>query len=170
VAEERSTVESTKITRTVGRVTAIDGEWVTVLTPAGKSQQLAFDDDTEVFRCAPGDVEDITDDSRIVVKYHADSPNSAQEVIVLPADSAYGLPIVDRDTEWVTTRRPSGNRTDTYLGYATIKRTRTASVDEHVATGSMLFGFVVRLTGDAAEGEFAAKALIVLSEDTAYGS
>jgi hypothetical protein len=169
VAEERSTVETTTMTRTVGRVTALDAATLTVLTPAGKVQQLRVDDSTAVFRTAPGDGEDINDDSRIVVKRYADSPKSAQEVIVLPGDSPYGVPVVEREPDWVTTRNSGGKLAETYLGYATISRTRVGSFSDHVPKGSMIFGFVER-TDNTNEREFTAKLLIVLPQDTAFGS
>jgi hypothetical protein len=166
VAEEQSTAEST---RTVGRVTAVDGTTLTLLTPAARVQQITVDETTAVFLTAPGDAADVTEDSRVVVKYHVDSPTSAQEVIVLPGDNPYGLPVVQCEPDWVTTKNALGKLLETYLGYSTIKRTRLGSYED-VAEGSMLFGFIARRTSDESQRDFTAKVLIVLPEDTAFGS
>jgi hypothetical protein len=167
VAEERSTMETA---RTVGRVTSVDSTTFTLLTPAGKLQQIGVDDTTVVFRTAPGDADDITDDSRLVVKYHVDSPSSAQEVIVLPGDSPYGFPVIEREPDWVTVKNAFGKSIETYLGYSAIKRTKLGSYGDDVEKGSMLFGFIAWRTRDDNEIEFTGKVLIVLPEDTAFGS
>jgi hypothetical protein len=167
VAEERSTMETA---RTVGRVTSVDDTTFTLLTPAGKLQQIGVDDTTVVFRTAPGDADDITDDARLIVKYHVDSPSSAQEVIVLPGDNLYGFPVIEREPDWVTVKNAIGKSIETYLGYSAIKRTKLGSYGDDIAKGSMLFGFLAWRRREDDELEFTAKVLIVLPDDTAFGS
>lgn len=161
--------QTDETTRTVGRVTSVADNTLTLLTPAGRVQQIATSETTVVFQTEPADADDVAEDCRVIVKYYVDSPKSAQEVIVLPNDHPYGLPVVERDPDWITLKNRIGSLIETYLGYSRIETVSPATVDD-IAKGATLFGIVERSMADGATRDFSAHALIILPDDTTFGS
>jgi hypothetical protein len=154
-----------RFTRTVGRVTAFDGSTLTVLTPTGKLQPIAVPPSTPVLVAEDGTVDDVGIGDRIVFKFYVDSPQSAEEVIVLPRDDPHGYPVMEYEDQWVSVKGVYGNLNEIYLGYAKVRTTASGSLDD-VTRAAIVFGML-----DVGEGlALSAAELVVLPEDTTFGS
>src|SRR4051794_10091012 len=158
-------VPEIRFTRTVGRVTAFDGNTLTVLTPTGKLQPIAVPSSTVVLIASKGTVEDVAIGDRVVFKFFSDSPQSAEEIIVLPADDAYGFPVMEAEDQWISVKGIYGNLNEMYLGYAKVHTTALGSLDD-VTKGSIVFGLLD--VGD--QLALSAAEIVILPENTTFGS
>jgi hypothetical protein len=151
---------------TVGRVTALDSESVTIDTPGGKSQQLAITAQTEVVNASAGAPADVVAGARVVVKYEPGSQHQqAVEVVVLPADSRHGVPVVEAGADSMTIKNLSGTSISVSTDDARIDKTAVGSLED-ISDGSMLY-IRAKLVGDS---DLAADEIIVLPVDTVFGS
>jgi hypothetical protein len=163
-AAEPNPLEDIRLT--VGRVTAFDPESVVIDTPGGKSQQLATTEQTHVMKASAGAPADVVTGARVVVKYEPGSQNQqAVEVVVLPADSRHGVPVVEAGDDSMTIKNLAGISIVVSTDEARIDKTAIGSLDD-VAVGSMLY-VRAKLVGDS---DLAADEIIVLPVDTVFGS
>jgi hypothetical protein len=155
-----------EIRLTVGRVTAFDSKSVAIDTPGGKAQQLATSEQTQVVKAAAGAPADVVAGARVVVKYEPGSQNQqAVEVVVLPADSRHGVPVVEAGADAMTIKNLSGTAIAVSTADARIDKTAIGSLED-IAVGSMLY-VRARLVGDS---DLVAEEIIVLPVDTVFGS
>jgi hypothetical protein len=152
--------------RTVGTVDAVEPDMIAITTPAGQSQHLWTSHETRVMTARVGRRKDVHTGARIFVKRHPERTNLALEVVVLPATSQYGTPIIAAAPDSVTFKDMFGNLVTVNTRKARIDTTAAGDLED-VYVGSTVFARVA-VTDD---GELAgAYEIIVLPEDTAFGS
>jgi hypothetical protein len=163
-AAEPNPLEDIRLT--VGRVTAFDPGSVVIDTPGGKSQQLATTDQTQVVKASAGAPADVVAGARVVVKYEPGTQNQqAVEVVVMPADSRHGVPVIDAGDDLMTIKNLAGTSITVNTDEARIDKTAIGSLED-IAVGSMLY-VRAKVVGSS---ELAADEIIVLPVDTVFGS
>jgi hypothetical protein len=150
--------------RTVGRVDAVEPNLITIATPGGQTQQITITSDTVIVKGALGTSQDLREGARIVVKYEPGAQQHVVEVVVLPAESLHGLPIVAVTPDSLTIRNLSGELVTVSTSGARIDTTTVGTASE-ITLGSTVF--VRAKLGDA--GKLAADDVIVLPDGTAFG-
>lgn len=151
--------------RTVGRVDAVEPNLLTIATPGGQTQQIAMTSDTVVVKGTVGTSQDLREGARIVVKYEAGSQEQVVEVVVLPAESLHGLPVVAVTPDSLTIRNLSGQLVTVNTAGARIDTTTVGTASE-ISLGSTVF--VRAKLGKG--GKLAADDVIVLPDGTAFGA
>lgn len=150
---------------TVGRVNALGPALVSIATPAGQAQRIKMSSETVVVKGAVGTFEDVQAGARVVVKKQPGALDDAVEVIVLPADSHHGLPVVSVAPDSMTMKNLLGELFTMNTAGAQINTTTVATIDE-IRMGSTIF---VRAR-PADSRSMAADEIIVLPDDTAFGN
>jgi hypothetical protein len=150
---------------TVGRVNALGPALMSIATPTGQAQRIKMSSETVVAKGAVGTFEDVQAGARVVVKKQPGTFKDALEVIVLPADSHSGLPVVSVSPDSMTMKNLGGELFTVNTAGAQIDTTTVATIDE-IRMGSTIF--VRARTADSRS--MAADEIIVLPDETAFGS
>jgi hypothetical protein len=151
--------------RTVGQVIALDPSLVTIITPAGQSQQIATTGETTVMNAIAGTLRDVRAGARIVVKYQRGSQTDAAELVVLPATSLNGVQVVADTPDSITIRNLSGQLVTVNTSGARVDKATSGSTND-VSIGSTI---LVRAKV-ANAGNLAAEEIMVLPDGTAFGT
>ena len=151
--------------RTVGVVDAIEPDMIAITTPAGQSQHLWTSPETRVMRASAGRRKDVHTGARIVVKADPDRPSRAVEVVLLPKNSQYGMPIIAAAPDSVTFKNMLGNLVTVNTRHAQIDMTDPGYLDD-IQVGSTVFARVALTEAGELAGAYE---IIVLPEDTTFG-
>jgi hypothetical protein len=151
-------------TLTVGRVNALGPALVSIATPGGLAQRITMSSETLVARGAVGTFEDVYVGARVIIKTQPGT-TEAVEVVVLPPESNHGLPVVAVAPDVITLKNIAGQLFTLNTAGAQIDTTTVATVGE-IPMGSTIFVRAKR----ANSRSLAADEIIVLPEDTAFGS
>jgi hypothetical protein len=154
-----------EVRRTVGRVNALDPSLVTIATPTGQTQQISTTDETVVMTAAVGALRDVRAGSRVVVKNQPGLPNEALEVVVLPATSLHGVPVVADTPDSITIRHLLGNLVTVNTAEARVDKATSGTIND-MTIGSTIF-VRGRIVG---AGNLAAEEIIVLPDGTTFGT
>ncbi len=163
MADEKSNLFG-ETTRTVGRVDAVEPNLIRIATPGGQTQQITTTGDTVIVKGAVGTSQDLREGARIVVKYQPGSPEHAVEVVVLPAESRHGVPVVAVTPDSLTIRNLGGELVTVNTAGTRIDKTTVGNASE-ITVGSTVL--VRAKLADA--GKLAADDIIVLPDGTAFG-
>jgi hypothetical protein len=167
VADAKSDT-SRATTLTVGRVKALGPALVSIATPAGQAQLIKMSNETLVVMGVVGVFEDVYVGARVVIKARAGTqPGTpdAVEVVVLPPESHHGLPVVAIAPNAITIKNLLGELFTVNTAGAQIDTTTIATVFD-IPMESTIFVRAKR----ANSRSLAADEIIVLPEDTAFGS
>jgi hypothetical protein len=151
-------------TLTVGRVNALGPALVSIATPTGQAQRITMSSETLVVKGAVGTFEDVHVGARVVFKAQPGTTD-AVEVVVLPAESHGGLPVVAVAPHAITLKNLWGELFTVNTSGAQIDTTTVATVGE-IPMGSTIFVRAKR----ADSRSLAADEIIVLPEDTDFGT
>jgi hypothetical protein len=154
-----------QMARTVGQVVGIESGRVSITTPVGQKQQIVTTSETIVVNAEIGDHNDVHAGDRVIVKTRAPGQLEAVELVVLPATSSHGLPVVAVAPDSVTYKALSGDMITVGTTSARIDKTTIGSIRD-IGTGATVFALVQLTDG----GTLAADELIVLPNDTAFGT
>lgn len=153
-----------KAGRTVGRVDTIDDESVLITTPNGQQQRLWTTNETRVQRCVAGRRKDVCTGARVIVRNHPDRVAEATEIIVLPKNSAYGMPVIAAAPDSVTLKGLGGKLTTVSTKRAMIDLVADGEWED-VFEGAAVFARVALGEGGEVVGAYE---IIVLPDDTTY--
>jgi hypothetical protein len=151
--------------RTVGRVTSLEPTLVTIATPTGQTQQITTTGETAVMNATVGVLRDVRAGARIVVMDREDSENHAREVVVLPATSLHGVPVVADTPDSITIRNLSGQLVTVNTTGARVDKATNGNIGD-ITVGGTVF---VRAKA-AGTGNLTAEEIIVLPAGTAFGT
>ena len=154
-----------QMTRTVGQVVGIESSGVSITTPVGQKQQIVTTSETVIVKTKVGDHKDVHAGDRVIVKTRAPGQLEAVELIVLPATSSHGLPVVVVAPDSLTYKGLSGDMITVGTTGARIDKSTIGSTRD-ISTGATVFALVQLTDG----GTMAADELIVLPNDTAFGT
>jgi hypothetical protein len=152
-----------KTTLTVGRVNALGPALVSIATPAGQPQRIKMSSETVVVIAVSGTFEDVHEGARVVVKTQHGT-NEAVEVVVLPAESRHGLPVVTVAPDSMTIKNLWGELFTVNTVRAQIDTTMVGTIGD-IPMGSTIFVRARR----ADSRSLAADEIFVLPDDTAFG-
>ena len=154
-----------EIRLTVGRVTAIDRETLTIENPGGNIQQLTTSAQTGVVTASVGTADELSPGSRAVIKYKPGSQSDADEIVVLPSDSLRGLPIVGIEADAMTIKSIAGQSVRVNIDSVRIDHTAAATPND-LMVGSTAFIWARKLPA----GGLVADEIIAFPGETAFGS
>jgi hypothetical protein len=151
---------------TVGRVTEVDPEFVTIDNPAGMAQTVLTTPQTVVVKASAGAASDVVPGARVVVKYVPTSQRQqVAELVVLASDSLHGLPVVAATADSITIRNLGGDAVTVDSTGASVDKTSAASASD-ITVGSKIF-VRAKLVEN---GDLVAEEVIVLPVDTVFGA
>ncbi len=150
---------------TVGRVNALGPALLSIATPAGQPQRIKMTSETVVVKGAIGSFDDLYEGARVLVKKLPGVSGEAAEVVVLPAESHHGLPVIAVEPDSMTLKNLLGELFTMNTAGAQIDTTTAATIGE-ITMGSTIF---VRAR-PADSRSMAADEIIVLPDDTAFGT
>ena len=123
---------------TVGRVNALGPALVSIGTPAGQAQRIKMTSKTVIVKGAVGSFDDVYEGARVLVKKQKGALKEAAEVVVLPAESHHGLPVIAVEPDCITLKNLLGELFTVKTAGAQIDTTTAATIGE-ITMGSTIF-------------------------------
>jgi hypothetical protein len=150
---------------TVGRVKSFKRGTFTILTPNGRFQRVGTTPETIAVDARESRDDSVEVGDRVVVKYEPKQGAQASEVLVMLRDQSLGVLVAAVDGDVVETKNHLGLAGRIELAAAPVRRVQPATIED-VVNGSIIYAYLTVSTA----GALAAKEIVILPEDTSFGS